>query len=129
LYVGLMSGTSMDSVDAVLMDFSQVRPVLLGSEKKIIPPITREKLFQLCSSFNQQGQTSEQALLEELNEQLAKQFSGITLSLLQNNSVEKNRIAAIGSHGQTVFHRPPCESAQGFSLQIGHPQYIANATG
>jgi len=129
LYIGLMSGTSMDSLDAVLIDFSQAPPELLGTEKKVIDPSTRQKLLRLCASFDPLGKTPEPALLEELDNALAKQFSDIALSLLHKKSIQKDRVAAIGSHGQTVFHLPPHAGTHGFSLQIGNPQHIANLTG
>jgi len=119
----------MDSLDAVLMDFSRAHPQLLGTEKKIIDAPTRQKLLQLCTSFDSSGETQEKDLLKELDQYLAKQFSDIALSLLQKKFIEKNRIAAIGSHGQTVFHLPPHAGTHGFSLQIGNPQLIANLTG
>lgn len=129
LYLGLMSGTSMDSLDAALVDFSGTRPVLLGTEKKIIDAAVRQKLLRLCASFDQLGNTPEQNLLEELDQYLAIQFSEVATLLLEKKSLTPKHIAAIGSHGQTVFHCPPHQGTNGFSRQIGNPQQISHITG
>jgi len=119
----------MDSLDAVLVDFSKARPALLATEKKSFDESTKKKLLALCSTFDAQGRSHDPALLEALDQSLARQFSDITASLLQKTSTPKNHIAAIGSHGQTVFHRPPQAGMDGFSLQIANPQHIADHTG
>jgi anhydro-N-acetylmuramic acid kinase len=117
-----MSGTSMDSLDAALLDFSTTSPKLLCTYRQPIPDSLKDRLLLLCSS-------PQHPQLGELDSELGIQFSDLVLKLLQKAKVDAAEIAAIGSHGQTIFHQPPrSPDYPGFSVQIGDPNIITLRT-
>ncbi len=122
LYVGLMSGTSMDGIDAVLTDLGSDTPRLIGHFKQPYPTELRNQLIDLC----QPGQ-NEIDRLGEVDIQVAELFADTTLQLLRQHDTPANRIKAIGSHGQTLRHRPSFRRP--FTLQIGDPNTLAQRTG
>lgn len=133
LYIGLMSGTSMDGIDAVLVemthsDNSNDKYRLLASHQHALPPLLAKKLNTLCQSSEH-----EIDLMMSATYDIASVFSQAVQELLNKAGLAKTQIKAIASHGQTIRHLPPTsnnQSAQaGFSLQIGHPAYIAAQTG
>lgn len=122
LYIGLMSGTSMDAINAALIDFSDSRTRMIGTYKKKLPDDLRNALSQLC-----QPGINEIERMSECDHKLGHLFADATLKLLTKYRVCHKQIRAIGSHGQTIRHRPL--SAYPFSLQIGNPNIIAEKTG
>lgn len=122
LYIGLMSGTSMDSVDAVLVNFSEQNPTLLATHCSALPTQLKNDLLSLC-------QNQQEPLLSQVDTRLAELFSQAVNELLTKSNTSKKDIVAIGSHGQTIFHQPPVAEKNGYSLQIGNPQIIAKLTG
>ena len=121
-YIGLMSGTSMDAIDAALVDLNDRTPVLRDQLSAPIPPKLRERLIAVA-----QGGDTTVAQLSELDVRLAHLFADAALALLQQSDTAADKVRAIGSHGQTVYHRPdgPCPT----SVQIGDPNIIAERTG
>jgi len=122
LYIGLMSGTSVDGIDAALVDFSGDKPMLLASHYTPYSTNLRQQIHSLCEPGE-----NEIERLGELDVELAKVFAGAVNTLLATSSVSTKDIAAIGSHGQTVRHAPNHEHR--FTLQIGDPNTIAALTG
>ena len=122
LYIGLLSGTSMDAVDAVLVDLAGHRPLLLGTCKQPLTATLREQL----RSFAQPG-PDEINRLVGLDAQMAEVFADCTLKLLADQEREAADIVAIGSHGQTVRHAPAAPVP--YTLQIGDPNRLAERTG
>ncbi|WP_299080180.1 anhydro-N-acetylmuramic acid kinase [uncultured Paraglaciecola sp.] len=122
LYLGLMSGTSIDGVDAALVDFSGPHPRLLDSQTFAFPPSLTSQLHQLCAPS---GNEIEQ--MGRADREVAKVFAEASLQLLKNNYVRPDQIKAIGSHGQTIRHIPSGQHS--FSLQIGDPNTLAALTG
>ncbi|GAA5525816.1 anhydro-N-acetylmuramic acid kinase [Microbulbifer aestuariivivens] len=127
LYIGLMSGTSVDSIDAVLVEFEGNSPLHTRVVDAIDQPISasmREAILALCapgpSEIDRAGQ---------LDRQLGEAFAEAVTSLLQRTSISPAEVLAIGSHGQTVRHRPPGSIAIPFSMQLGDPNTIASLTG
>lgn len=120
LYIGLMSGTSADGVDAALVHFENNQPTLIDF---ISPPLPAELQQQLLA-LNSQPQISLQQLCE-LEYAVSQVFIDAVNQLLTRNTLTADDIQAIGSHGQTIFHAP----AIPMSLQIGHPAFIAKQTG
>lgn len=124
LYLGLMSGTSADGIDAALAQF----PVDGGCrfvEGLTLPwdPLLRERLVSL-------GQGGELASLDELGDvdaRIGLAFAAAAVALLQHSGVDAAQVRAIGSHGQTVRHRPSASPA--FTLQLGDANRIAEHTG
>ncbi len=121
-YIGLMSGTSMDGIDAVLVDFASGKPELIERHTQIIPSHLFKGLQRLCQSshdeINRQGR---------LDRSVGQLFAAAVNNLLEKANIAKEEIIAIGSHGQTVRHMPNLEV--GFTLQIGDPNTIAIETG
>jgi len=123
LYIGLISGTSVDGIDAVLVDFSNERPELLDSHCHPIPQELRDSIATLC---NPSITTNEIDLLGEIDNTLGKVFADAALTLLSKTGISAKQVCAIGSHGQTVRHRP---GVNGFTLQIADANIIAERTG
>lgn len=121
LYIGLMSGTSMDGIDAVVIDLSGTPQILAA---KFIPydKETRDRLIILCTHNSHPVE-----LLGSMDTRLGQQFAQAALEVLQQAGVEPDKIRAIGNHGQTIRHEPRAPSP--YSLQIGNPNIIAEITG
>jgi len=118
-FIGLMSGTSLDSIDAVLVDLAQGFK-LLASHSTPISGALRDRILTLT----QPGE-NEIELMGRLDTELARTFAAAVLELLQKCNLSADQIQAIGSHGQTLRHRPEV----GFTLQIGDPSLITELTG
>ncbi len=123
LYIGLMSGTSMDAVDAALVDFSNDQPKLLATYKSPLPNTLREELTKLYSidSINI-------VKFAELDQKIALISVDAVKNLLAESQYSAKDILAIGSHGQTVFHYPHLTNHP-FTIQMGDPNIIAEKTG
>ena len=141
LYIGMMSGTSLDGMDAVLCQFStgvdheddiQTPMRLLATYSKSFPPRLREVLLALCQP---NGVKELVATADEPNSELdwfgwaskayAEFASEVVNTLLQKTNTDSESVLAIGCHGQTVRHRPQ----MGFSLQLLDANIIAERTG
>ena len=118
IFIGLMSGTSIDGVDAVIAQFEPFR--LLATHGTPIDDATRAQILALCEP----GQ-NEIARMGTLDFSLGELFAQASRAVLSQTALSNSDITAIGSHGQTVRHYPE----QGFSLQIGNPTLIAEQTG
>ncbi|NNC55518.1 MAG: anhydro-N-acetylmuramic acid kinase, partial [Pseudomonadales bacterium] len=122
LYVGLMSGTSVDGIDAALVDFAHSKPQLIQTHSEPIPDAMREGIAALCTPGD-----NEIDRMGAIDVELGLLFAKATLTLLEKAGIAAGKVAAIGSHGQTIRHRPPSNStAPGFTLQIGDPNSIAS---
>ncbi len=124
LFLGLMSGTSMDAVDAVLADFGAPIPQLLGGISRPIPGDLRQAIGELCQPGND--------CIDHLGRvdcELGELFAAAALAVLAATHTSASQVRAIGSHGQTIRHRPPGTVEYPFTLQIGDPNRIASITG
>ncbi len=119
LYLGVMSGTSLDGLDIALLEQTQ-HPRLIDALGLPMPESLREQLLALCQSGPDEIVRS--ALAEQAWAHLVAQ--GVS-QLLAKHSLEPSAIRAIGSHGQTIRHEPQL----GFTLQIGAPALLAELTG
>jgi anhydro-N-acetylmuramic acid kinase len=118
-----MSGTSLDGIDVALIDLATPLPRVFQARTAPIPKDLRARLLQLCAP----GADSLD-LLGETDARLGRTIATAIIDLLDEAGVERAAIRAIGSHGQTVRHRPPPHGAP-FTLQIGDPNIIAEDTG
>ncbi|GAA0795441.1 anhydro-N-acetylmuramic acid kinase [Marinobacterium sediminicola] len=118
-YIGLMSGTSLDSVDAVLVSFVPEFQ-LHASLSYPLPATLRQQILTL----NHCG-PNEIDQLGSLDVALGRLFADAANALLTHSNFLAKQVCAIGSHGQTIRHRPE----RHFSLQIGDPSCIAEQTG
>ena len=127
LLVGLMSGTSMDGVDAALVRCSPAGVQLVDCLELPMPAELRSRIHGLSHPG-----PDEIARLGELDRELGNLFAGAVTGLLNKAGVAASQVRAIGSHGQTVRHHPPSVSGDpdsAFTLQIGDPNTIAERTG
>ncbi|MBS2780154.1 anhydro-N-acetylmuramic acid kinase [Aeromonas salmonicida] len=117
-YIGLMSGTSMDGIDAVLvmMDGDELRVEAAISH----PWPTARELHELCTPSD--NEIDRMGVADNL---VAREFATATHALLAKAGLTPKDIRAIGSHGQTIRHRP----LLGFTLQIGNAALLAALTG
>lgn len=120
LYIGLMTGTSMDAVDAVVLDANGGRMDILGTHSAPLPTALRDRLLAITAS-------SPLAEIMALDAALGDVFARAVLQLLAVTGIEAPRIRAIGSHGQTVWHAP--DASPPGTLQIGDAARLAQATG
>ncbi len=123
LYVGLISGTSMDAIDAALVEIDGARCVVQHARAVSYAPALREQLFRLISrpvgvNLDEVG---------ALDTAVGEAFAAAALQLLREANVHGAQITAIGSHGQTLRHQPG--GAHPFTWQIGNPDIIAERTG
>jgi len=122
-FIGLMSGTSLDGVDAVLVDLSDTSPKLLATFSH---PIAKQLQATLQSTIQPNWKGSLESI-GILHQQLGYLFSEAVTQLLKKSTFQPNQIQAIGSHGQTLWHKPLGEYP--FSLQLGDANIIAERTG
>jgi anhydro-N-acetylmuramic acid kinase len=123
LYIGVMSGTSLDGVDAVLADFSQgVR--ILGHSSQAFSTDLRQTLLRLNQSGSDELHTASLAA-----NQLALIYVQAVEDVLHSCKYQPSDIAAIGAHGQTVRHQPGMHDGIGYTLQISNPALLAERTG
>lgn len=121
LYIGIMSGTSLDAIDVVLIE-STDKLQLIASYSHPINTLLREQTRALNHASHND---LERCLV--LDRIWGELFSEAVLVLLQQSGIDKNAVTAIGSHGQTVRHNP--NTTPTYSLQIGDPNTIAELTG
>lgn len=122
-YIGLMSGTSADAVDAVVVALTNDSWQLLASQQTAIDRPIQTAIRQLMQP---QG-VDELARCAHLDTQLGFVFANAALSVMQLAGLSRQNIRAIGSHGQTLRHAP--ENTMAYSIQIGQPAVIAEQTG
>jgi len=122
LYIGLMSGTSVDAIDAALVDFSSDNWQLVCTYSHPIPSGLKQAILDLCLPNG-----NEIDPMGVLDRELGYFFSEASTELVKRSPHQREDICAIGSHGQTIRHRPDLPRA--FSYQIGDPSTIASETG
>lgn len=119
IYIGLMSGTSLDGVDAALVDLESA-PTLLHSEFLPYPAQLRSALLALhIAGSNELDRAA------RLGVEIAGLYADAVTRLLEKSKLQAASVRAIGCHGQTVRHRP----AAGYTLQLGNPALLAERTG
>ncbi len=127
-YIGLMSGTSLDGADGVLMvwpDEASPRPRVIASASAPFPPELRLAFLEL----NQPGDNElHRAALA--GHELASRYAELTHELLCQAGVNATDVRAIGAHGQTVRHQPPgTTTSVPYTLQLNQPALLAERTG
>ncbi len=121
--IGLMSGTSIDGIDAALVEITgtgyDIEVQLIRGQTTVYDAELRSQLLQTCA-----GQPLSIETLAKLDDAVADSFAQAALGLADGEAVD-----LIGSHGQTIYHRPPNHQDLGYSLQIGRGVRIAARTG
>ena len=120
LIIGLMSGTSLDGVDAALVDFASPHPVLVDTAYLSFPPELKAELHSL-----QAAGANELDRAATTGNALARLYANAVLALLERAGIAPAAIGACGCHGQTIRHRPDA----GYTVQIGNPALLAELTG
>ncbi|MDO8449925.1 MAG: anhydro-N-acetylmuramic acid kinase [Rhodoferax sp.] len=124
LYVGLMSGTSLDGVDGVLVDFSGTTlRVLSYSSAPFSNTLTQELL-----ALNSPGPNELHRAALAANA-LVRVYAQVVADLLEKSCIHHGQVTAIGAHGQTVRHRPQAFDGIGYTLQLNSPALLAELTG
>lgn len=133
--VGLMSGTSVDGIDAAVVKLSPsaerehgVEIELLAFDNTPFPAKVRDSIFELFDPAN--------ATIDKvgaMNMWLGELYSQATISIIEKSGLSPSQIFAVGSHGQTIYHAPEKNVIDGYNLhctvQIGDGAVIANRTG
>ncbi len=120
LYIGLMSGTSIDGIDAVLVEFFDEKSRIIDSTSVDYDEDTRKLLHSLCASSDDEIEKAGVASVK-----IAEYEALAVNNLLKKANLDSSKITAIGSHGQTVRHRPK----KGFSLQLDNGALLCAKTG
>jgi anhydro-N-acetylmuramic acid kinase len=129
LFVGAMSGTSLDGVDAALVQFNETgRPTLVHAHHHPYTAALRQRLLAVST-----GQPVLLSTLGGLDIAVAQQYALAVLALLHQAGVAAHSVQAVGAHGQTVHHQPVASAgadpAERFSMQLMDPNHLAVATG
>ena len=123
--IGLISGTSVDGIDAALVDVAggqtNLTVELLAAATYPYPENLRSQILEVCG-----GIPMSLSDLAELDDTIAQHFAQAALKINQKCAMETAEL--IGSHGQTVYHRPSSQKL-GYSIQLGRGAVIANLTG
>ena len=122
LFIGLMSGTSADGIDAVLVKSDGERGRLVATHHRPMPQDLRADVL----AFRQSGD-DELHRLATLDAQLANEYAVAVLALLTDAGVSAESVSAIGQHGQTLRHHPSGDIP--YTVQIGDPNRLAERTG
>ncbi|MDO5651573.1 MAG: anhydro-N-acetylmuramic acid kinase, partial [Moraxella sp.] len=131
-YIGMMSGTSLDALDAVLCKYADDKPIIIATHSQAFAAELKSLLLALCTpNGTAELAVDDFACFDELDfwglgcRLYAEFASSVVHELLQKTDITAQDITAIGCHGQTVRHRP--EFA--FSLQLLDPNILAQRTG
>jgi anhydro-N-acetylmuramic acid kinase len=129
LYIGLMSGTSLDGIDAALVEIddspSGDPPRLLAAHAEPMPEALRERLWALCHA--DRVSFTDLAAAEDAFCRLQAQA---VAALLAASDTPRDRVEAIGSHGQTIEHAPSGHAhGPAYTLQLDNPSLLAELTG
>lgn len=123
LYIGLMSGTSLDGVDGVLVDFdtrgAKSVNVIAHAHHRFEPALAHELL-----ALNAPGE-SELHRSALAGNALAQAYAEVVAALVETSRVSREQVRAIGAHGQTVRHRPGEFDGVGYTLQLNNPALLA----
>lgn len=122
IYIGVMSGTSMDGIDTALVSIENDTIQLLAANEYPMPSPLKQRLLDICL-----GQSTNLKEIGILDHQLGHLFADAVLKLLEVSNYAADQITAIGNHGQTVYHQPTSDTP--FTIQLGDANIIAAKTG
>jgi anhydro-N-acetylmuramic acid kinase len=123
LYIGLMSGTSMDGIDAALVRFGDTSLEVLEPHEHDYPATLRENLAQAIQHSSSRSPSD----VADLHRNVGLCFRDAATALLEKANVDRSAVTAIGSHGQTIRHEP--NLPEPYSLQVGDGAIIASGSG
>ncbi|MFC4765401.1 anhydro-N-acetylmuramic acid kinase [Dyella koreensis] len=123
LYIGLISGTSADGIDAALVRFEQNQPQLVAALTHPWPAALRTRILAVAQDETRLDLDA----YGRLDVAIGQCFAEATQRLLEHSGTPASAVRAVGSHGQTLRHRPHGEHP--FTLQVGDPSVIAERCG
>lgn len=123
MFIGMLSGTSRDGADAVLVEFDGHQPRVMSSQCVAYPAALADRLRHMIERHLRPGDDE----MQLADQELAEFFALSAWGLLDAAGVKAKDVTAIGSHGQTVWHQPVKPRPE--TIQLGDPQHIANLTG
>ncbi len=123
-FIGLMSGTSLDGVDGVLVDLSESKPRSASVHWRSFAPELRAELLALNTAGSNELHRAALAA-----NGLARLYADVVEALLDQSGVAASEVVAIGAHGQTVRHQPGQFDGTGYTLQLNNPALLAELTG
>jgi anhydro-N-acetylmuramic acid kinase len=121
LFIGIMSGTSLDGIDVALCKITEFSCTLEASLFMPFDNLLKEEILSIINSSTTIKQ------IGEIDHRLALSFAKAVNGLLKKENLKAEDIIAIGSHGQTLWHEPKGEYP--FSMQLGNPSVLAVETG
>ncbi len=124
LYLGLMSGTSLDGVDGVLLEFSKSTQRVLAHASAPLPTALRVDLLALNSAGANELHRAALAA-----NGLVRVYADVVHDLLTRTATSASQVLAIGAHGQTVRHQPGAFDGTGYTLQLNNPALLAELCG
>lgn len=124
LFIGLMSGTSLDGVDGVLADWTASPPRVLAHAHQAFPAQWRSELLAL----NTAGPNELHRAALAANE-VSRSYAAVVARLLKEASIPAAHVSALGAHGQTVRHQPLAHDGTGYTLQLINGALLAELTG
>ena len=123
LYLGVMSGTSVDAIDIVAVKIFDDSFNFIDAKSFQFEPTLRKEILELSRNSSELNE----AELKLADRKLANTYGVAINEFLLSSGINKNDVAALGLHGQTILHKPDAEKP--FSLQIGDGQIVSNITG
>ena len=126
-WVGVMSGTSLDGIDVAIVELTGDAELFESWE--VLTFHTEQYTPQQRAMIRAVINSGSAAAICDLDFELGTQFAKAVLSALKLAPIPADAIEAVGSHGQTIWHRPPGEDRSGATLQLGQPAVIAEQTG
>jgi len=124
LYIGLMSGTSLDGVDAVLVDFGHTQPSVIAHCSTPLPSALKAEFLLLNATGPDELHRAALAA-----NALVQVYANLVSRLLSTTGMAALTVQAIGAHGQTVRHRPGQFDGVGYTLQVNQPALLAELSG
>lgn len=121
LYIGVMSGTSLDGIDIALCEIDDASCKLIHSHEYPFPEDLQKEVLNLISNPVTLGKVG------TLHIKLGNLFAKSINTFVQEKAINTNKIVAIGLHGQTLWHAPAVEFP--FSMQLGCPNIVSTQTG
>lgn len=124
LYIGLMSGTSLDGVDGVLVSFEGGKLSVVAHSTAPFTQVLTQELMALNSPGENELHRSALAA-----NALVRVYAQVVGDLLKQTKTTREQVTAIGAHGQTVRHQPQAFDGTGYTLQLNSPALLAELVG